>query len=92
MAKARSKRTMRNRKSRNRRGGLFGCFNCSPEKKAFKEARDKDEATVCQHISSILDKSDGIKNIQQLFNQLSDNSIIGHEWTNGLMGIMIEEY
>jgi hypothetical protein len=77
---------MRNRKSRNRRGGgLFGlCLNCSPEKKAFKEARDTDETTVCKHISSILQKSsDGIKNIQPLFDQLSDTPIMSHGWTTG---------
>ena len=80
MAKARSKRTMRNRKSRNRRGGMFGCLNCSPEKKAFKEARDTNEASVCQHISSIIKGDNGINNIQMLFNQLSDTVKTGDIW------------
>jgi hypothetical protein len=59
-------------------------FFISPEKKAFKEARDTDETTVCKHINSILqDSSDGINKIQLLFNQLSDTPIMSHGWTTG---------
>jgi hypothetical protein len=74
---------MRNRKSRNRRGGGVRFF-ISPEKKAFKEARDTDEATVCKHINSILQhSSDGIINIQLLFDKLCDYPIMSHGWTTG---------
>ena len=83
MAKARSRRTLRNRKSRNRRGGGFRFF-ISDEKKAFKEARDTDEATVCKHINNILqDNSDGTARIQTLFDELSDTPIMSHGWTTG---------
>ena len=41
MGKTRSSRRMRNCKSRTKRGGLFGCINCSETKKDLKVLQDR---------------------------------------------------
>ena len=69
MAKARSKRTMRNRKSRNRRGGVFRFF-ISPEKKAFKELVETgNNDKLCDFVGQMInaDKKDII------LSQLNEN-------------------
>lgn len=73
MAKARSRRTMRNRKSRNRRGGLFGlCLNCSPEKKMFKELNEPGNVEkLCEYIVSLVNNSPD--KIPSLYNELNDH-------------------
>jgi hypothetical protein len=74
MAKARSRRTLRNRKSRNRRGGVFRFF-ISDDKKAFKEARDNandfDKIALYRYIFNSLNSENGIEKIQKLFGDLS---------------------
>jgi len=65
MAKARSRRTMRNRKSRNRRGGVFRFF-ISDDKKAFKDAQDK-----CNYIVELVNKSP--EKIPSLYNELNEH-------------------
>jgi len=58
MGKARSRRTMMNRKSRNKRGGLFGlCLNCSPEKKLFKEKKKIGGREGCKYIVELVNET-----------------------------------
>jgi len=85
MAKARSRRTLRNRKSRNRRGGVFRFF-ISDDKKAFKEAPDK-----CNYIVELVNNSpDKLPNLYQELNEHDKNTL--HACiVNGLVNNSIQE-
>ena len=72
MGKARSRRTMMNRKSRNKIGGLFGrCWNCSPEKKKFKELLKEDREKARGYIVEFVNMTP--EKAPSLYQELNDH-------------------